>query len=206
MKNNTTIQSSSMPQHKRLIIGITGASGAILGVEALKQADALGIETHLIMSKPGEMTLQHETSLSIRAVRDMACHFHKINDITASIASGSFKTMGMLIAPCSINSLAAIANSISSNLLTRAADVQVKEKRALVLMVRETPLHTGHLRAMLHLSQAGAVIMPPVPAFYTKPNSVDDIVQHTIARALDFFGLDAPTSRWGDGSITSSFS
>ncbi|MCI4662555.1 MAG: UbiX family flavin prenyltransferase [Neomegalonema sp.] len=185
--------------HQRLIIGISGASGALLGIRALQMAQALGVETHLVMSKAAEMTIGYETPYHPQAVREMATVAHRIEDVGASIASGSFRTLGMLVAPCSINSLSEIAYGMTSSLLTRAADVQLKERRRVVLMVRETPLHTGHLRAMLQASEIGAVIMPPVPAWYAEPKTNDEIVDQLAARALDPFGLEAPQAkRWGE--------
>jgi len=183
----------------RLIIGISGASGVILGVEALAQARAMGIETHLVMSKAGERTLRLETDFSPADVFAMADQHHSFKDIGASIASGSFQTAGMLVAPCSINSMSQIATGVTGSLLSRAADVVLKERRRLVLMVRETPLHLGHLRTMAQLSEMGAVIAPPVPAFYARPESLADMVRQSVARALDLFELAATNARrWGE--------
>ena len=159
----------------------------------------LGIETHLVMTRSAMVTLAHESALKVRDVQDLASVVHRIEDVGASIASGSFRTMGMLVAPCSIRSLSEIAYGNTSNLLTRAADVALKERRRLVLMVRETPLHLGHIRAMAQATEAGAIIMPPVPALYGKPASVEEIIEHSIGRALDLFGLDSGTvPRWGE--------
>lgn len=181
-----------------MIVGISGASGAAYGVAALRMLRAIGIETHLVMTRSAMVTLAHELPLKVREVQDLASVVHKIDDIGAPIASGSFRTLGMLVAPCSIRSLSEIAYGITSNLLTRAADVVLKERRRLVLMVRETPLHLGHIRAMAQATESGAVIMPPVPALYAKPASVEDIVAHSVGRALDLFGLDSgATPRWG---------
>lgn len=184
---------------RRLIVGISGASGTAYGVMALRMLRTLGIETHLVMSRSAMVTLAHELPLKVREVQDLASVVHRIEDVGASIASGSFRTMGMLVAPCSIRSLSEIAYGNTSNLLTRAADVALKERRRLVLMVRETPLHLGHIRAMAQATEAGAVIMPPVPALYGKPATVEEIIEHSIGRALDLFDLDSGTvPRWGE--------
>lgn len=184
---------------KRLIIGLTGASGALLGVRALEMARALGVETHLVISKPGELTIGYETGRSPKDVAALADVVYGVADVGAAIASGSFKTLGMLVIPCSINTLSEIAYGTTSNLLSRAADVQLKERRRVVLMVRETPLHTGHLKAMLAASEIGAVIMPPMPAWYAEPETNAEIVDQLVARAFDQFDLDAPEAkRWGE--------
>ncbi|MCW6507831.1 UbiX family flavin prenyltransferase [Hyphomicrobiales bacterium BP6-180914] len=187
---------------RRLVVGISGASGLIFGIRLLTKARDLGLETHLVMSRSAKLTASLECALTAREVEDLADVAYPSGDIGASIASGSFKTLGMIVAPCSIKSLSEIAYGTTSSLLTRAADVTLKERRRLVLMVRETPLHLGHLRAMTAATEAGAIIMPPVPAFYAKPQSVDDIVNHLVGRALDLFGLDMPgTPRWtGSGT------
>jgi len=183
----------------RLIVGMTGASGIIYGVRLLRALRELPVETHLIMSRTAEVTLAHETDLKLAAVRELADVAHAVGDLAAPIASGSFATVGMIVAPCSVRSLAEIATGVTSNLLTRAADVVLKERRRLVLMVRETPLHAGHLRNMLAAVELGAIIAPPVPAFYGRPRTVDDIVDHSIGRVLDLFGLDAGlVRRWGE--------
>lgn len=193
---------------QRLIVAISGASGIVYGVTALELLRKLGVETHLVMTRSAMVTLAHEMSLKVHEVQDLASVVHKIDDIGASIASGSFRTMGMLVAPCSIRTLSEVAYGNTSSLLTRAADVVLKERRRLVLMLRETPLHLGHIRAMAQATEAGAIIMPPVPAFYAKPQSVAQIVEHSVGRALDLFGLDTgmvrrwgedigPTPRWG---------
>ena len=159
----------------------------------------LGVETHLIMTRSAMVTLAHELPLKVREVQDLASVVHRIEDVGAPIASGSFRTMGMLVAPCSIRSLSEIAYGNTSNLLTRAADVALKERRRLVLMVRETPLHLGHIRAMAQATEAGAIIMPPVPALYGKPATVEEIIEHSVGRALDLFGLDSGrVPRWGE--------
>jgi 4-hydroxy-3-polyprenylbenzoate decarboxylase len=184
---------------KRLIVGISGASGAIYGVTALELLRGLGIETHLVMTRSAQITLAHETRLKVADVAALADVNYKAEDIGAAISSGSFRTMGMLVAPCSIRSLSEIATGVTAGLLTRAADVVLKERRRLVLMVRETPLHLGHLRSMAQATEMGAVVMPPVPAFYTQPETVEDIVKHSVGRALDLFGLDSGTvKRWGE--------
>lgn len=184
-------------QTRRLIVGISGASGIVYGVETLKQLKQAGVETHLIVSKAALQTLKHESSLSYDDLKGLADVHYSNNDIGATIASGSFKTMGMIIAPCSIRSMSEIASGLSATLLSRAADVVLKERRRLVLMVRETPLHAGHLQSMLELTNMGGIIMPPVPAFYTLPKSIEDIVSQTVARALDLFDIDnGVLKRW----------
>jgi flavin prenyltransferase len=179
-----------------LVIGISGATGVVYGVRALELLREAGVPTHLVVSRAGGMTRAHESELSGQRLRDLADVYHPIGDLGASIASGSFRTLGMLVAPCTVNTLAEIANGISGNLLTRAADVTLKERRPLVLMVRETPLTAIHLRNMQHVTEAGGIIAPPVPAFYTAPSSLDDVVTQSVARALDLFGLDLVPSRW----------
>lgn len=184
---------------QRIIVGITGATGFVYGVHALKLLKKLNVESHLVITKPAELTREYETDFSREEVRDLADVNYAISDIGSAISSGSFKTLGMLIAPCSVRTLGEIASCVSSNLLTRAADVVLKERRRLVLMLRETPLHTGHIRQMLAVSEMGGVVMPPVPAFYDKPKSLDDMVHHSVVRALDLFGLDVTGfPRWGE--------
>lgn len=186
-----------MSQRPRLIVGISGASGAIYGLRALELLRHSDVESHLIISRAAALTLRQELDLTRQALCDMADVTHAVQDIGATIASGSFRTMGMLIAPCSVRTMSEIASGMTSSLMSRAADVILKERRRLVLMVRETPLHLGHLRTMAALTEAGAIIMPPVPAFYTRPQSLDDIVDHTVGRALDLFGIEtAAVSRW----------
>jgi 4-hydroxy-3-polyprenylbenzoate decarboxylase len=180
---------------KRLVVGISGASGVIYGVRALELLRAAGIETHLVMSRAAQITLAHETDLKVADVEALATTVHRADDIGASISSGSFKTLGMLVAPCSIRSLSEIASGVTAGLLSRAADVTLKERRRLVLMVRETPLHAGHLRSMLAVTEMGAVVSPPVPAFYARPTSLDDMINHTIGRALDLFGIETGSVR-----------
>lgn len=183
----------------RMIVGITGASGAVYGVAALKALRAAGIETHLVISKSGQITAAHGLGASISEVMAEADVVYKARDIAAAISSGSFRTMGMLVAPCSIRTLSEIATGVTSSLLTRAADVVLKERRKLVLMVRETPYHLGHLRSMTQVTEMGAVVMPPVPAFYTRPATVDEIVRHSVGRALDLLGLENNmVGRWGE--------
>ena len=185
---------------KRLIIGISGASGAIYGVRLLQVLrDVADVETHLVMSQAARQTLSLETDLSLRDVQALADVVHDARDIAASISSGSFKTAGMVILPCSIKTLSGIVNSYTDTLVTRAADVVLKERRPLVLCVRETPLHLGHLRLMTQAAELGAVIMPPVPAFYHRPTSLDDVINQTVNRVLDQFDIDLPEdlfTRW----------
>lgn len=182
---------------QKIILGISGASGVIYGIKALELLRELNIETHLVMSNAAALTLTYETAYTVKDIEAMADVNYSIKNIGATIASGSFKTMGMLIAPCSVKTMSEIATGVTSNLLSRSADVVLKERRRLVLMVRETPLHTGHLRTMTSLSEMGAVVAPPVPAFYTNPESIDDIVTQSVGRALDLFDLDADSvKRW----------
>ena len=181
---------------KRLIVGISGASGIVYGVRVLQALRALGIETHLIMTRAAQVTLAHEMTMKVADVVALAAFTHRIDDIAACISSGSFKTIGMIIAPCSVRCLSELAAGVTSTLVTRAGDVVLKERRRLVLMVRETPLHLGHLRSMAAVTEMGAIVMPPVPAFYPWPKTVDDIIDHTVGRALDLFGLDTGITRW----------
>ncbi len=188
-----------MSQAQRLVIGISGASGVVYGVRLLEVLQGTAFESHLVMSKAAELTLAYETSHKVAEVKALADVVYPNQDIGAAIASGSFKTAGMIVAPCSIRSLSEIAHGITSSLLTRAADVALKERRRLALLVRESPLHTGHLRTMTAASELGAVIMPPVPAFYANPQSLEDIVDHTIGRVLDLFDIDVGlVRRWGE--------
>lgn len=181
-----------------LIVGISGASGAIYGVRLLETLRKLGIRSHLVMSKAAEMTVSYELDRRPADIKALADVVYPIGDMGAPISSGSFPTMGMIIAPCSVRSLAEIATGVTSSLLTRAADVTLKERRRLVLMLRETPLHSGHLRNMLALSEMGAIVAPPVPAFYARPKNLDDMVDHSIGRVLDLFGIDTGrVKRWG---------
>ena len=185
---------------KRLIVGLSGASGAVYGVRLLQVLrDVVEVETHLVMSQAARQTLSLETDLSLRDVQALADVVHDARDIAASISSGSFKTAGMVILPCSIKTLSGIVNSYTDTLVTRAADVVLKERRPLVLCVRETPLHLGHLRLMTQVAELGAVIMPPVPAFYHRPVSLDDVINQTVNRVLDQFDIDLPEdlfTRW----------
>jgi 4-hydroxy-3-polyprenylbenzoate decarboxylase len=188
-----------MPDSRRLIIGISGASGAVYGVRALDACRELGVESHLVLSRSAALTITQETELSVADVAGRADVVHKVGDVGASIASGSFRTLGMLVAPCSVRTMSEIATGVTSTLLTRAADVALKERRTLVLMVRETPLHLGHLRTLTALAEMGAVIAPPLPAFYARPKSIAEMVDQSVGRALDAFGLDwAPVKRWGE--------
>ncbi len=188
-----------MRQNPRLIVGISGASGIVYGIRMLEVLREMAVETHLVMSKSAEVTAAHETSYKIKDIKALADEVHSVTDLAAPLSSGSFKTMGMVIAPCSIRSMSEIAAGSTTSLLTRAADVILKERRRLVLLIRETPLHSGHLRNLLALSEMGAIIAPPVPAFYINPASVDDIVNQTVGRALDLFELESPlVSRWGE--------
>jgi 4-hydroxy-3-polyprenylbenzoate decarboxylase len=184
-----------------VIVGISGASGVVYGIRTLELLRALdGVETHLVMTPAAKVTLGEETDASVDDVESLADHVHGIRDIGASIASGSFSTAGMIVAPCSIKTLSAVANSYSADLLVRAADVTLKERRPLVLMVRETPLHVGHLRLCAQAAEIGAVIYPPVPAFYGKPGSIDELVNHSVVRALEHLGVDAgEIARWSGG-------
>jgi 4-hydroxy-3-polyprenylbenzoate decarboxylase len=183
---------------KRLIVGISGASGVIYGIRMLEVLKSIGgVETHLIMSRFARMNIEIETTHTPRYVENLADEVHNIGDQAACISSGSFKTDGMVIAPCSMKTLSAIANSSADNLLTRAADVVLKERRTLVLVPREAPLHVGHCKLLYEAAQLGAVIAPPMPAFYNRPQTIDDIVNHSVGRVLDLFGLDAGlVERW----------
>ena len=189
------------PPPQRLIIGISGASGVIYGARLLELLRPLAVETHLVMSRSAEVTLALETALKPADLRARADVVHAIGDLAAPISSGSFPTIGMVVAPCSIRSMAEIASGVTTTLLSRAADVVLKERRRLVLMVRETPLHTGHLRTLTALSEMGAVIAPPVPAFYAKPQTIAEMIDQTLGRVLDLFGLETGVvKRWGEPS------
>jgi len=182
-----------------MIVGISGASGVVYGVRLLEMLRPLPVETHLVMTRTAEVTLAHEMDMKLREVHALADRVHAAGDLAAPISSGSFKTLGMIVAPCSVRSLGEIATGATSTLLTRAADVVLKERRRLVLMVRETPLHTGHLRAMATVSELGAIVAPPVPAFYARPQSLEEMVDHTLGRVLDLFELETGTvQRWGE--------
>jgi flavin prenyltransferase len=184
---------------QRLIVGVSGASGVVYGLRALDACRELGVESHLVMSRSSALTLDQETDLSVADVQARADVVHKVGDVGASIASGSFHTLGMVVAPCSVRTMSEIATGVTASLLTRAADVTLKERRPLVLMVRETPLHLGHLRTMVKLTEMGAIIAPPLPAFYAKPQSLEEMVDQSVGRALDLFGLAwKPVKRWGE--------
>lgn len=188
-----------MKTSDRIILGVSGASGAAYARRALEALKAAGVETHLVVSRAAEMAMAYELGEKARDFASLADFHYAIQDVGAPIASGSFKTRGMLIAPCSVRTMSEIATGVTSSLLTRAADVVLKERRRLVLMVRETPLHLGHLRTMTQLAEMGAVIAPPVPALYAEPQSVDDIVGQSVGRALDLFDIDTPLAkRWGE--------
>jgi len=188
-----------MATPRRLVVGMSGASGAVLGVRMLEVLRAQDIETHLIMTKAAITTLAYETDWPLKTVKALASVWHNVDDIGASVASGSFKTLGMVVVPCSIRSLSELASGITSNLLTRAADVALKERRRVVLALRETPLHVGHLQSMLRVAEMGAVIAPPVPGFYARPQTADDIVRHTVGRILDLFDIETDlVKRWGE--------
>jgi 4-hydroxy-3-polyprenylbenzoate decarboxylase len=188
----------------RLIVGMAGASGAIYGIRLLQFLhERSDVETHLVLTKPAERTIAEETDYRVQDVKALASTVYPIADIGASIASGSFQTLGMAIVPCSIRTASAVAYCLSDNLLTRAADVVLKERRKLVLVVRETPLHLGHLRTLVAAAENGAVILPPVPAFYNRPTTLDDIVDHTVGRILDHFGIEhALVKRWGEPLVS----
>lgn len=190
-----------MDTPRRLIVGISGASGIVYGVRMLEVLRDSEVETHLVMSKSAEVTLAYETALKVAEVKALADVVYPNTDIGAAVSSGSFKTEGMVVAPCSIRTVSEIAHGTTTSLLTRAADVVLKERRRLVLMVRESPLHTGHLRTLTLASEIGAVIAPPVPGFYANPQTLDDLVDHTIGRALDLFGIEAGlVKRWGEAT------
>jgi len=185
---------------RRLIVALTGASGVIYGVRALELLRSIpDIETHAIISPSALQTLMAETDHTPEYVRDLAHTVHNFRDIGAAVASGSFRTLGMLVAPCSVKTLSGIATGYSDELIIRAADVCLKERRRLVLLFRETPLHAGHIEAMAQATRNGAIVMPPVPAFYHRPATVDDIVTQTVGRALDLFGIDTGVKRWKEG-------
>jgi 4-hydroxy-3-polyprenylbenzoate decarboxylase len=184
---------------KRLLVGISGASGAIYGIRLLELLKSSGIETHLIVSRAARMTLSYETDVSVADLEALATVAYPEQDIGAACSSGSFTTMGMIIAPCSIKTMAEIASGATSNLVSRAADVCLKERRRLVLLLRETPLHLGHIRSMAAVTEAGAIVYPPVPAFYARPTSIEEMVDHTLGRVLDLFDVDLGTVRRWSG-------
>jgi len=185
----------------RLIVGISGSSGAVYGIRLLEALREIpGMETHLVMTASAKMTLGIETGRTVREVEALATEVYDYRNLAARISSGSFRTDGMIVAPCSVKTLSAIVNSYAENLLTRAADVVLKERRRLVLLVRETPLHTGHCRLLLDASTMGAIIMPPVPAFYGSPKTIDDLIDHTVGRVLDLFGIETNLAARWDGA------
>jgi 4-hydroxy-3-polyprenylbenzoate decarboxylase len=185
-------------ENPRLVVGVSGASGAVYGVRVLDAARDMGVETHLVVSKAAALTLSQELDLTPADLAARADVVHKVSDIGAAIASGSFKTLGMIVAPCSVRTLSEIATGVTSSLLTRAADVTLKERRPLVLMVRETPFHLGHLRSMVRVTEMGAIVAPPLPAFYARPHTLEEMVDQSVGRALDLFGLSwTPVKRWG---------
>jgi len=192
-------EASKTVDRQRLVVGITGASGVIYGLRTLDALRELGVESHLVVSKSAALTLTQEAGLSVAEVAAKADVVHRAADVGASIASGSFRTLGMIIAPCSVRTMSEIATGVTSSLLSRAADVTLKERRNLVLMVRETPLHLGHLRTLTKLAEMGAIIAPPLPAFYAKPASIAEMVDQSVGRALDLFDLSwKPVKRWGE--------
>jgi 4-hydroxy-3-polyprenylbenzoate decarboxylase len=183
---------------KRLLVGISGASGAVYGIRLLELLRETDIETHLVVSRAARLTLSYETDHSISDVEALATRTYPEQDLGAACSSGSFRTLGMIIAPCSIKTMSEIASGVTSNLVSRAADVCLKERRRVVLMLRETPLHLGHIRSMAAVTEAGAIVYPPVPAFYARPHSIEDMIDHTLGRVLDLFDIDIGTvRRWG---------
>jgi len=192
-------QPAEIKAPNRLVVGITGASGVAIGIRLLEALGELSVESHLVVSKAGAMTIGLETKIKPRSLSALADYCYAENDIAAPIASGSFKTMGMIVAPCSVRSWSEIATGVTTNLLTRAADVTLKERRTLILIARESPLHLGHLRTLTQLAEMGAIVLPPVPAFYAAPFTLTDIVDQIVGRALDVLGYDWPkVKRWGE--------
>ena len=184
---------------KRLVVGVSGATGIVYSIQLLRRLRQVEVESHLVVSKAGDLTRTYETSLTVNELRALADVNYRVGDVSAAISSGSYKTIGMVVAPCSMRTLAEIATGMSSTLLTRAADVTLKERRKLVLLPRETPLHAGHLRNMLAVTEMGGIIMPPVPAFYLKPATIEELVDDTVCRILDLFDIDVPgAKRWGE--------
>jgi flavin prenyltransferase len=187
---------------KRIVVGVSGATGIVYATQLLRRLRQADVESHLVVSKAGDLTRTYETTLSVNELRALADVAYRVGDVSAAISSGSYRTMGMVVAPCSMRTLAEIATGMSSTLLTRAADVTLKERRRLVLLPRETPLHAGHLRNMLAVTDMGGIIMPPVPAFYLKPVTIDELVDHTVCRVLDLFDIDVPgVKRWGEENL-----
>src|ERR1700733_2702910 len=192
-------EQSAKSTAEKLVIGLSGASGVAYGIRLLEALRELRIESHLVMTKPAQLTIGYETDLTPKQVAAKADHVHRIEDIAAPIASGSFRTRGMIVAPCSVRTMSEIATGVTTTLLTRAADVMLKERRPLILMVRETPLHLGHLRTMTALAEMGAILLPPMPAFYAEPKTLSDLVDQMVGRALDLLGYDWPDmKRWGE--------
>ncbi len=188
-----------MAKTMRLVVGVSGASGAIYGIRLLDACRALGVQTHLVISRAAALTLAQETDLTPADLAAKADVAYRVGDVGAAVASGSFRTLGMVVAPCSVRTMSEIATGVTTSLLTRAADVTLKERRPLVLMVRETPLHLGHLRTMVQLAEMGATLAPPLPAFYTKPRNIAEMVDQSVGRVLDMFGLDwESVKRWGE--------
>lgn len=185
---------------KRLIVGISGASGVIYGIRLLESLKNSEIETHLVVTRAAEMTIAYETPYTAKDVKALADTVYPLEDVGAAIASGSFQTLGMVVAPCSMKTLAEIATGVTGNLLTRAADVVLKERRRLVLVPRETPLHLGHLRNMVSVTEIGAIVAPPMPAFYAEPKTLDDLIDHSVGRVLDLFGIESGLVRRWQGS------
>lgn len=195
----SAVDSLHRPSPPAVIVGITGASGAIYGLRTLHALRAAGVDSHLIVSRSAQITIAHELGMTAKELAALATVSHRAEDIGASISSGSFRTRGMIIAPCSVRTLSEIASGVTSTLMSRAADVVLKERRRLVLMLRETPLHLGHLRSMVQVAEMGAIVLPPVPAFYARPQSLEDMVDHTVGRALDLFDIDTRrVVRWGE--------
>ena len=200
LRNSKAGKSPGVPA-KRLIVGITGASGAIYGIRLLELLKDSDIETHLIISRAANLTLASETTFKVADVEALADVVHANQDVGAACSSGSFQNLGMIIAPCSVKTMAEIATGVTANLISRAADVALKERRRVVLLLRETPLHLGHIRSMAAVTEAGAIVYPPVPAFYTQPTSLEDMVDHTLGRVLDLFGIELNLVRRWTGEI-----
>jgi 4-hydroxy-3-polyprenylbenzoate decarboxylase len=197
---------TTKPPRKRLIVGISGASGAIYGIRLLQLLKETDVQTHLIISRTARVTIATETDLTIGGVEALADVVHSNQDLGAACSSGSFQTLGMVIAPCSVKTMAEIATGVTANLISRAADVALKERRRVVLMLRETPLHLGHIRSMAAVTEAGAIVYPPVPAFYSKPQNLTEMVDHSLGRVLDLFGLDVDIVRRWNGVAESGVS
>ncbi len=195
-----TVQVSRPKVAKRLIVGISGASGVIYGIRLLESLKDSEIETHLVVTRAAEMTIAYETPYTAKDIKALADKIYPLEDVGAAIASGSFQTLGMVVVPCSMKTLAEIATGVTGNLLTRAADVVLKERRRLVLVPRETPLHLGHLRNMVSVTEIGAIVAPPMPAFYAEPKTLDDLIDHSVGRVLDLFGIESGLVRRWQGS------